>query len=127
MPLVRTDATEFTGIPTFMRAPLVDIEQVTPGMFAVAGVPYDLSARVPGARYGPRAIRTASSNLFSVPDGLKEAWTDAESAELLKFRGGSAFALVDLGDFAVTALDWPTTSREVERATCETTSAGAIP
>lgn len=127
MPLVRTDATEFTGIPTFMRAPSVDIEQVTPGMFAVAGVPYDLSARVPGARYGPRAIRTASSNLFAVPDGLNEGWTDAESAGRLKFRDGSAFALGDLGDFAVTALDWTTTSREVEHAMHETASAGAIP
>jgi agmatinase len=127
MPLVRTDATEFTGIPTFMRAPMVDIEQVTLGMFAVAGVPYDLSARVPGARYGPRAIRTASSGLFSVPDGLKEGWTDAESAEMLKFRGGPDFALGDLGDFAVSALDWTTTSKEVERAMLETASAGAIP
>jgi agmatinase len=127
MPLVRTDATEFTGIPTFIRAPSVDIEHVRPGMFAVAGVPYDLSARVPGARYGPRAIRTASSGLLNAADVLNDRWTDAESAGLLEFRGGPDFAIGDLGDFAVTALDWDTTSREVERAMYETVSAGAIP
>jgi agmatinase len=127
MPLVRTDATEFTGTPTFMRARLVDVEQLTPGMFAVAGVPYDLSARVPGARYGPRAVRTASSGLPTASDGLDVRHTDAESADLLEFRGGADFALGDLGDFAVTALDWPTTSREVERAMHEVGSTGAIP
>ena len=52
----------FTGIPTFLGAPLMrqpdDLEGVD---IAVLGIPFDMATtNRPGARYGPRAIRDAS-------------------------------------------------------------------
>ena len=46
----------YTGVPTFMRAPLVD--DAADLDIAMIGVPYDgaVSNR-PGARHGPREIR----------------------------------------------------------------------
>lgn len=50
------DVRRFTGIPTFLKAPLLgEVENPTVG---IVGVPYDGGTiRTPGSRFGPRAIR----------------------------------------------------------------------
>jgi len=50
----------FTGIPTFMRTPLVtDLSDLD---IALVGIPYDGAVtNRPGARHGPQAIRAAST------------------------------------------------------------------
>jgi len=53
------------GIPTFMRAPLID----DPSEFdiAVVGIPYDGAVtNRPGARHGPREVRSASSMMRAI-------------------------------------------------------------
>ncbi len=53
-------APRFTGIPTFMRAPFA--EKIKDLDIAMAGVPYDGGVtNRPGARHGPREIRSQSS------------------------------------------------------------------
>ncbi|RQG88862.1 agmatinase [Natrarchaeobius halalkaliphilus] len=54
----------FAGVPTFMRSPHVyDLETASPDI-AFLGVPYDDATSFrPGARFGPRAIRLASTLL----------------------------------------------------------------
>lgn len=61
-------APRYSGIPTFFRAPLVDMHQCTPEALdavnvGIMGVPFDNGAtNAPGARYGPRGVRTQSVN-----------------------------------------------------------------
>jgi len=53
----------FAGIPTFLKAPFVDEPENLPGgSIGVIGVPLDeATTNRPGARFGPRAIREAST------------------------------------------------------------------
>ena len=52
----------FTGIPTFVQVPLYDPGQSPAPQAAVLGIPTDEgTTQHPGARYGPRAIRDAST------------------------------------------------------------------
>jgi len=61
-------APRYSGIPTFFRAPLVDMHQCTPEELGavdvgIMGVPFDNGAtNAPGARFGPRGVRTSSVN-----------------------------------------------------------------
>ena len=55
----------FVGIPTFLKLPLLknkaELEKVRPDV-AIIGEPFDFGTTIrPGARYGPRAIRAAST------------------------------------------------------------------
>jgi agmatinase len=55
----------FVGIPTFLKLPLVkslkELEVVKPDV-AIVGEPFDFGTTIrPGTRYGPRAIRAAST------------------------------------------------------------------
>jgi agmatinase len=61
----------FSGLPSFLRLPWVEdldeIARVAPD-FAVVGAPFDMGVNYrPGARFGPRAIRTAN---YETHDGL---------------------------------------------------------
>ena len=55
----------FCGIPTFLKLPLLknqqELEKSKPDI-AIIGEPFDFGTTIrPGARYGPRAIRAAST------------------------------------------------------------------
>lgn len=55
----------FTGHCTFMKAPIANIENTQNATFAILGAPFDMGTQYrSGARFGPRAIRQAST-LFS--------------------------------------------------------------
>lgn len=88
----------FTGIQTFAHLPHVQclIEQEEPFDLAVIGVPFDTSvAYRPGARFGPRAIRSASQR--QVPSrGFNHAQGINPYQNWAKF--------LDCGDIPVTPL-----------------------
>ena len=53
----------FVGVPTFLTAPFRQVDREPPDFsgldVAITGVPFDLAAsNRPGARFGPRAVRT---------------------------------------------------------------------
>lgn len=57
----------FVGIPTFLKLPWVrnndELKKIKPDM-AIVGEPFDFGTTIrPGSRYGPRAIRAASTVL----------------------------------------------------------------
>ncbi|KKM10949.1 hypothetical protein SY88_10835 [Clostridiales bacterium PH28_bin88] len=54
----------FTGIATFCKAPHVAEPKGDTANIAVLGVPYDAAIGYsPGTRFGPRAIRNASTRI----------------------------------------------------------------
>jgi agmatinase len=58
----------FTGITSFCRTPICEDWSQLDADVAILGVPFDLSTQVkPGARYGPRGIREAST-IYSLHD-----------------------------------------------------------
>lgn len=94
------DVRRFVGIPTFLKAPLLDqVENPTVG---VVGVPYDGGViRTPGTRFGPRAIRDYCWRLNEF------------NAEL----GVNPYALhniVDCGDIVLSPLSIEDTCRSIE-------------
>ncbi len=94
------DVRRFVGIPTFLKAPLLDqVENPTVG---VVGVPYDGGVvRTPGTRFGPRAIRDYCWRLNEF------------NAEL----GVNPYALhniVDCGDIVLSPLSIDDTCRSIE-------------
>jgi arginase family enzyme len=84
-----------TGPSTFLRAPLVDVDAVRPGMTVISGAPHSLRPRF-GERGGPRGIRDGSH-------ALAERFTRAGDDGLVDLASGrrlvpSAGSLVDVGD-----------------------------
>ena len=49
----------FAGTPTFMRAPLMDFQDIEPGMVVVSGAPHGVKDRIT-RRGGPECIRQSS-------------------------------------------------------------------
>jgi len=90
----------FAGIASFFKAPYVADPRASDAEVAVVGIPYDEATTArPGARYGPRAMRDASTN-WAYRDG-SAAFYDGEAGTAL--LGGVRF--VDAGD-----VDLPPTS-----------------
>jgi agmatinase len=81
-------APRYTGVKTFARCPLVaDPEGVD---VAVLGIPFDTATTMrPGARFGPEAIRSASTML--------RPYNAAQGAQVF-----GRLSVADLGDVAVT-------------------------
>ncbi|WP_413700327.1 agmatinase [Psychromonas sp. KJ10-10] len=83
----------FVGFCTFAKSPIVENWQSFEADFAVLGVPYDMGCQYrSGSRFGPRAIRQAST-LFSFGHG---GAYDHECDTL--FLEKSKVSIVDLGD-----------------------------
>jgi agmatinase len=103
----------FSGVRTFARLPhSTDVDGVD---VAVAGIPFDTATSFrPGARFGPEAIRSASSLLRP----YNPAW-DVDVTE--------ALAVVDYGDVPVAPGDTVETYRRVEAALAPVVEAGVAP
>ena len=84
-----------TGVATFFKAPLAEEPAACAGKIAVLGVPHDLGVGYrPGARFGPRAVRDASTRLGPLPaDGI----FDVERGRRVLTRT----SVVDAGDVDV--------------------------
>ena len=100
-----------TGIPSFYKAPVVDIDKVQKGDAVIAGVPMDhgIVLTRTGTRYGPRAIREASLFYRAVQEGASEKTSvnvQTKKAQRLKER----IKLVDVGDIPIYPQDIEKTS-----------------
>jgi len=83
----------FAGIASFFKAPYIADPSRDDADVAVLGIPYDEATTArPGARYGPRAMRDASTN-WAYRDGAEPFYDGEVGTELL---GGVRF--VDTGD-----------------------------
>lgn len=92
----------FTGIPSFGRSPIVEIDGPWSADFAILGVPYDAGTGYrPGPRFGPRSVRDVSTRFpFFAQDGEKGFWSILEKRH---FHEG--VRVVDAGDADVLYLD----------------------
>ena len=108
----------YMGVPTFMRAPLVD--DAAQLDIAMIGVPYDgaVTNRA-GARHGPREIRNASSLMRSIHHVTK-----VNPYELCRVGDLGDVELPHLFDIAATADDIAAFYRKVHRAGAAPLSAG---
>lgn len=107
-------APRYTGIPTFMRAPLADtLENID---IALIGIPYDgaLTNR-PGARHGPREVRNQSSLMRAINHA-----TRINPYELCK--------IADVGDVPFNSVfSIEDSHRDIEYFVSSVISGGAIP
>lgn len=107
-------APRYTGIPTFMRAPLADtLENID---IALIGIPYDgaLTNR-PGARHGPREVRNQSSLMRAINHA-----TRINPYELCK--------IADVGDVPFNSVfNIEDSHRDIEHFVSSVISGGAIP
>lgn len=123
-PAGETPLYPFVGIPSFLRAPVV--EHLEPGAadIGVVGVPIDEGQPfIPGARFGPRAIREQSARFISTGDGC----FDPRTGQALLAREIKERRIADLGDVAVLTTDVETTFERITAAVAGVRAAGALP
>jgi agmatinase len=83
----------FAGIASFLKAPYMADPRSSDAEVAILGIPYDEATTArPGARYGPRAMRDASTN-WAYREAATPFYDGEAGAQLL---GGVRF--VDSGD-----------------------------
>jgi agmatinase len=115
----------FTGIASFAKAPIcADLEGVRADV-AVIGIPWDegVSYR-PGARFGPRAIREASTRFaFGERGAPAHGYFDIATER----RYLTQVSLVDCGDVDVLYLDQPTTFARARQAVRRIIEQGGLP
>lgn len=110
-----------TGVATFFKAPLVENFDALAGKIAVLGVPYDLGVGYrPGARFGPRAVREASTRLGPL-DGKGFFDIDTATSRLVGAE------IVDAGDVDVLRGQLGASLDAVEAATRRLVEVGAFP
>ena len=118
----------YVGIPSFFQAPVIEPGQIREGMTVVAGVPIDQGIIVvkPGARFGPRAIREASTiprAFFAA--AVEHTVVDVDTHLALRLR--DAPNIVDLGDFDIDPTDIMKTTRAVVDGVAEIVTRGGFP
>jgi agmatinase len=118
----------YVGIPSFFQAPVIEPGRIQEGMTVVAGVPIDQGIIVvkPGARFGPRAIREASS----IPRAMFAAATDHTTVDVdthvaLRLRDDPK--IVDIGDFDIDPTDIMRTTRAVVDGVAGIVKRGGFP
>ena len=118
----------YMGIPTFFQAPFIAPSDIEEGMTVVAGVPIDQGVIMakPGARYGPRKIREASTFPRAVFEAAAERTViDIDTHVALRLK--DAPNVVDIGDFDVDPTNIMTTTQSVIRGVAEIVGRGAFP
>lgn len=123
----------FAGIATFMRAPLVEINDLAPQMIAVVGVPIDTAKQSrTGARFGPRGIREASV-IYSGSNRDPESVVGYGPDELVhivtgkRLRVTKKHLLRDVGDLNIYPADLDRTTDSVRRGIAAIVERGATP
>jgi agmatinase len=107
------DLKRFTGIPTFLKAPLLD--SVTNPTVGIVGVPYDgATVRTPGSRFGPRAIRNYS-------------WRLNEYNGELKVNPYAVHRIVDCGDIILSTISLEDASIAIEAGLQRIMARGMVP
>lgn len=118
----------YVGIPSFFQAPVITPAEVRPGMTVVAGVPIDqgIVLAKPGSRFGPRAIREAST----FPRAVFEANVERTAVDVdtgIGLRLKERLDLADVGDFDVDPTDVMRTTEGVIRGVAEVVRRGGLP
>jgi agmatinase len=112
----------FVGHCTFGKRPACLDWEALDADVAVLGIPYDMGTQFrPGARFGPRAIREAST-LFSFGHG--GAYDHEDDAVYLPM---DAVRIVDLGDADIVHTDTVASHRNAELAVRKILERGALP
>ncbi len=108
----------FGGIPTFLKAPFSDsIDEIPGGAVGVIGVPFDeMTTNRPGARFGPRAIREAST-VYSYWEGGKALDRGRGRSGLFDIESERVIigetAVIDFSDVPVSPGDGRETMRRI--------------
>ena len=111
----------FVGIATFGKRPFVDDWDAIDADVAVLGAPFDAGTQWrSGARFGPRAIRDAST-LFSF--GHAGAYDHEDAATYL----GADVRIVDIGDADIVHTLTEPSHRNIEAGVAKILDAGALP
>lgn len=111
----------FTGIATFGKRPYVEDWSAITADFAIMGAPFDAGTQFrAGARFGPRAIREAST-LFAF--GHAGAYDFEDDATYL----GPDVRIVDIGDADIIHTDTVQSHANIETGVRAILDAGAVP
>ena len=112
----------FTGICSFAKQPIcADLEQLDADV-AIFGAPVDMGTTYrPGARFGPRAIREASTLYAFGPDGAYAPEDDQYHLSRESVR------IVDAGDADIIHTDVVASFANIENGVREILSHGALP
>ena len=116
------------GIPTFFQAPFIEVDRIREGMTVVAGVPIDQGIIVskPGAKYGPRKIREASTFPRAIFESAVEHTTvDIDTQIALRLR--EVLNLADIGDLDIDPSDIMRTTQSVISGVADIVRRGAFP
>ncbi len=112
----------FVGICTFGKFPYVEDWSAIEADIAVLGAPYDFGCQYrPGARFGPRSIREAST-LFSF--GHAGAYDHEDDVTYLP---AGTTRIVDIGDADIIHTDTANSHANIEAAVRSILNAGAVP
>lgn len=111
----------FVGIATFGKKPYVGDWSAIDADVAILGAPFDFGTQFrPGARFGPRAIREAST-LFSF--GHAGAYDHEDDATYL----GEEVRIVDIGDADIIHTNTEKSHANIEAGVRAILDAGALP
>ena len=111
----------FVGISTFGKRPYVADWGAIDADVAILGAPFDFGTQFrAGARFGPRAVREAST-LFSF--GHAGAYDHEDDCTYL----GSEVRIVDIGDADIVHTDTETSHANIETGVRAILKAGALP
>ncbi len=112
----------FVGLPTFAKSPLVSDWEAIGADVAVLGAPFDFGTQYrAGARFGPRAIREAST-LFSFGHGGAYDHEDD-----VTYLAPDTVRIVDIGDADIVHTDTETSHANIELGVRKILHAGALP
>ncbi len=112
----------FVGHSTFCKAPPVSDWEAIDADVAVLGAPFDMGTQYrPGARFGPRAIREASTLFSFGHDGAYDFEDD------VIYLPKDAVTIVDLGDADIVHTDTEKSHDNIELAVRKILEAGALP
>lgn len=111
----------FVGISTFGKRPYIDDWSKIDADIAILGAPFDFGTQFrAGARFGPRAVREAST-LFSF--GHAGAYDHEDDVTYM----GPDIRMVDIGDADIVHTDTETSHRNIEAGVRAILKAGALP
>ena len=112
----------FVGISTFGKNPYVSDWGAIDADFAILGAPYDFGTQWrPGARFGPRSIREAST-LFSFGHGGAYDHEDD-----VTYMPAGEVKVVDIGDADIVHTDTLKSHENIEFGVRKILEAGAVP
>ena len=118
----------FTGIPVFMRSPIVEDLANLDADYAFIGFPTDEgSGWLPGARFGPRAIREMSLRFASGNTGARAGFWDIDSDRRYLESATDNRRIADCGDVDVIYTRPDLTWDKGTEAIKQIVAAGAVP